>query len=160
MRYKHVPGTTTKWFIEVIESKPGSLHSPVYVSIKKDGEEKQIFLDSLTYLVDLLCREFEDGRNFLGVPPLTINRATKAISDYFDISDFSEDLAYEYYKFIKEEGLAGPSGVITAHEIKELYERSAQLKHKLYAASNVPADEVLEDAIEHLKSDDEHAQED
>ncbi|MFX1519317.1 MAG: hypothetical protein ACFFCD_05305 [Promethearchaeota archaeon] len=164
MIWKNVPGSTTKWFIEVLEAKPGSLYSPIYVGIDslKDGEEKQIFLDSLAYLVDLLVREFEDGRNFLGIPPLTVNRATKAISDYFDLGDdFSSDVEYDYYRFIKEEGISSPTGerqIITSHEIKELYERSSQLKLKLHAPK-ATTDEVLEEAMEQLKSEDENTQE-
>jgi hypothetical protein len=162
MIWKTVPGTTTKWFIEVLEAKPGSLYSPIYVGIRKDGDEKQIFLDSIAYLVDLLVREFEDGRNFIGAPPLTINRATKAISDYFDLGDdFNSDVEYDYYRFIKEEGLSGPSGdrsIITAHEIKELYNRSAQLKLKLHAPK-ATTDEVLEEAMEQLESEDENSPE-
>ena len=159
MIWKTVPGTTTKWFIDVLEAKPGSLFSPIYVGIRKGGDEKQIFLDSLAYLVDLICREFEDGRNFLGVPPLAVNRATKAITDYFNLGDdFSSDLEYEYFRFLKEEGIPGPSMIITKHEIKELYERSAQLRRKLHAPK-ITTDEVLEEAIEHLESEDENNQE-
>ena len=161
MIFKNVPGTTTKWFIDVLEAKPGSLHSPIYVGIRKNGDEKQIFLDSLTHLVDLLVREFdqESGHNFIGMPPLTTKRAVKTIADYFNLGeDFSGDLEYEYLRFIKEEGLPGPSVMITAAEIKELYERSSQLKSKLYAPK-ATTDEVLEEAMEHLESEDENAQE-
>ncbi|MFX1466148.1 MAG: hypothetical protein ACFFA5_06735, partial [Promethearchaeota archaeon] len=116
------------------------------------------FLDSLAYLIDLLVREFEEERNFIGVPPLTVNRATKTIAAYFDLGDdFSSDLAHEYIRFIKEEGLPGPSAIITRHEIKELYERSAKLKRKLFA-SDATADD-FQDAIEHLESEDETTQE-
>ena len=110
--------------------------------------------------MDLLVREFEeDGRNFVGVPPLTVNRATKAISDYFDLGDeFTSDLAHEYLRFLKEEGIPAPSVIFTAREIKELYERSANLKRKLYATDESP-EEVLEEAIEHLESEDENSQE-
>ncbi len=160
MIWKKIPGSTTKWFIDVIEARPGSLHSPIYVAFKKDGgEDKQIFLDSSAYLVDLLVREFEDGQNFIGVPPLTVNRATKAISDYFNLSDeFSSDLTHEYLRFLNEEGIPGPSVIVTAREIKELYERSANLKRKLFATDESPK-EVLEEAIEHLESEDENTQE-
>lgn len=160
MIFKNVPGTTTKWFIDVLEAKPGSLHSPIYVGIRKDGEEKQIFLDSIAYLVDLLVRDFEGGRNFIDIPPLTTKRAVKTIADYFNLGDdFVGNLSYEYLRFIKEEGLPGPSIMITAREISELYERSAQLKSKLYA-SKTTTDEVLEEAIEYLESEDETTQED
>ncbi|WP_287583638.1 hypothetical protein [Candidatus Borrarchaeum sp.] len=159
MVFKNVPGTTTKWFIDVLEAKPGSLHSHIYVGIRKDGEEKQIFLDSIAYLVDLLVREFEDGRNFIGLPPLTTKRAVKTIADYFNLGDdFSSDLEYEYLRFIKEEGLPGPSVMITAREITEIYERSSQLKSKIYA-TKATTDEVLEEAMEQLESEDEDAQE-
>jgi len=161
MIFKNVPGTTTKWFIDVLEAKPGSLHSPIYVGIRKNGDENQIFLDSLTHLVDLLVREFdpENGLNFIGIPPLTTKRAVKTIADYFNLGDdFSSDLEYEYLRFIKEEGLPGPSVMITAREITEIYERSSQLKSKLYAPKTT-TDEVLEEAIEHLDSEDENAQE-
>ena len=136
MIFKNVSGTTVKWFIDVIESKPGSLHSPIYVEIRKDGDENQIFLDSLTHLVDLLVREFdENGLNFLGIPPLTTKRAVKVIADYFGLDDdFIGNLSYEYLRFIREVGLPGPTVMITASEIKELYERSAQLKNKLHAS--------------------------
>lgn len=161
MIFKNVPGTTIKWFIDVLEAKPGSLHSPIYVGIRKNGDEKQIFLDSLTHLVDLLVREFdqENGLNFVGIPPLTTKRAVKTIADYFNLGDdFSSDLEYEYLRFIKEEGLPGPSAMITAAEIKELYERSSQLKRKLYAPK-ATTDEVLEEAIEQLETEDDKTQE-
>ncbi len=164
MIFKNVPGTTTKWFIDVLEAKPGSLHSPIYVGIRKDGDEKQIFLDSLTLLVDLLVREFdqENGLNFIGIPPLTTKRAVKTIADYFNLGDdFCSDVEYEYYRFIKEEGLSSPTGerpIITTREIKEIYERSSQLKSKLYA-TKATTDEVLEEAMEQLESEDEDAQE-
>jgi len=161
MIFKNVPGTTTKWFIDVLEAKPGSLHSPIYVGIRKNGDEKQIFLDSLTQLLDLLVREFdqENGLNFIGIPPLTTKRAVKTIADYFNLGDdFSSDLEYEYLRFIKEEGLPGPSVMITAREITEIYERSSQLKSKLYSPK-ATTDEVLEEAMEHLESEDENAQE-
>ncbi len=129
------------------------------MGIRKGGDDKQIFLDSLAYLVDLICREFEDGNNFLGVPPLTTKRAVKTIADYFNLGDdFSGDLEYEYLRFIKEEGLPGPSVMITAREITEIYERSSQLKRKLYATKET-TNEVLEEAIEHLESEDENVQE-
>jgi len=162
MIFKTVSGTTTKWFIDVLEAKPGSLHSPIYVGIRKDGDEKQIFLDSLTQLVDLLVREFdqENGLNFIGIPPLTTKRAVKTIADYFNLGDdFCSDLEYDYLRFIEEEGLPGPSLMITAREIKELYERSAQLKSKLHAPK-ATTDEVLEEAMEHLESEDETTQDD
>jgi hypothetical protein len=155
MIFKNVPGTTIKWFIETLEAKPGSLHSPIYVGIRKNGDEKQIFLDSLTHLVDLLVRDFEDGLNFLSIPPLTTKRAVKVIADYFDLGDdFVSNLTYEYLRFIKEEGLPGPTVMITDSEIKEIYERSAQLKRKLQAPK-ATTDEVLEEAIEQLESEDE-----
>ena len=49
--------------------------------------------------------------------------------------------------------------MITTREIKELYERSAQLKSKL-RAPKATTDEVLEEAIEHLESEDETTQDD
>jgi len=158
--WKNVPGTTVAWSLELIESIPGSLNSPVYVLIKKNGEEKQIFLDSLVHLVELLVREFDDGRNFIGVPPMAVNRAARAIADYFSLGDLMSDLEYEYYKFIQESGIKSPCAVITPSEIKELYERSATLKRKLQGSNaDVDPQEAIDLLDKHLKSDDEKTQE-
>ena len=148
MVYKKFPGSTLQWSINLpdIRSRTLRMHCPVSVLIKRNREEMHILIDSLAHLVDLLIREFDEGLNLLGVPPLAFKRAFICISDYFSIDDdFISDLEWEYFKFIKESGIESPFGVITPLRLSELYERSMTLKKKLSGGGSKVDD--LEDAI-------------
>lgn len=148
MVYKKFPGSTLQWSINLPELRSRTLrmHCPVSVLIKRNREEFHILIDSLAHLVDLLIREFDDGLNLIGVPPLAFKRAFISISDYFSLDDdFISDLEWEYFKFVKESGIESPFGVITPLRLSELYERSMTLKKKLSGAGSKVDD--LKDAI-------------
>jgi len=148
MVYKKFPGSTLQWSINLpdIRSRTLRMHCPVSLLIKRNREEMHILIDSLAHLVDLLIREFDDGLNLIGVPPLAFKRAFISISDYFSLDDdFISDLEWEYFKFVKESGIESPFGVITPLRLSELYERSMTLKKKLSGAGSKVDD--LKDAI-------------
>jgi len=136
------------------------IHCPVSVLIKRDSEELHIMLDSLTHLVDLLIREFDEGLNLFGIPPLAFNRAFKSVADFLGIEsserEFINNLKYEYYKMLAETGLTAPFGVLTSRGFEELYKQSMELKGKLNGLSSTADElEVLREAIEIL---DDHLQ--
>ena len=154
MIYKKLPGTTLQWSINLPETKcllpRRRIHCSVSLLIRKDNKEMHIIVDSLTHLVDLLLRDFEDGLNILGIPSLSLRRALRSISDYFSLDeDFMSDLGYEYFKFLIETGFPSPFGFLTPRKLKELHEQSEQLKYKLqgYETEEI---KIVEEAIEIL----------
>ena len=154
MIYKKLQGTTLQWSINLPETKclfpRRRIHCSVSLLVRKDNREMHIIVDSLTHLVDLLLRDFEDGLNILGIPSLSLRRALRSISDYFSLDeDFMSDLEYEYFKFLIETGFPSPFGFLTPRKLKELHEQSEQLKYKLqgYETEEI---KIVEEAIEIL----------
>ena len=159
MIYKTLSGTSLQWSINLTETRYMRIHCSVSVLIRyANGEEMHIIIDSLTHLVDLLIREFDDGLNLIGTPPLAFNRAFKSIADslgIFDEREFINNLKYSYFKFLAETGLTAPFGAITPRGFKELYDQSMNLKTDLQGRTTADELRILEEAIEildnHLK---------
>jgi hypothetical protein len=159
MIYKKLAGTSLFWSINLPDIKCRSMriNCPVSVFVKKrTGEEMHFQLDSLTHLVDLLIREFEDGSNIFEIFPLTIKRAVHAIAVYYSLDEeFESSLEYEYHRFIKETALQAPYGKITPRGLRELYEQAMNLQMKINASETSKDD--LEDALQafdkHLEKD-------
>ncbi|MFX1519318.1 MAG: hypothetical protein ACFFCD_05310 [Promethearchaeota archaeon] len=155
MIYKHLPGTTLSWSINLPESKclyqRRRIHCPISVLIRRrNNEEMHIILDSLTHLVDLLIRDFDNDLNILGIPSLSLKRALRSISEYFSLDDdFMSDLEYEYFKFLVETGFPSPFGFLKPRKLSELHEQSLNLKRKLHGL-NASEHEMIEEAIEIL----------
>jgi hypothetical protein len=155
MIYKRLPGTTLSWSINLPESKclypRRRIHCPVSVLIRRSNkEETHIILDSLTHLVDLLIRDFENDHNIFGIPSLSLKRALRSITDYFSLDDdFMSDLEYQYFKFLVETGFPSPFGFLTPRKLKQLHEQSLNLKSKLHGIK-ASEHEIIEEAIEIL----------